>query len=172
MSLVRPELAAALHRWREPLAWGAVLAAGLLLIWRGYAGLAPGPLMLGLLMAGAGATLLRAAIRRIRLTAQVPGEGVVVIDEGRIAYLGPFGGGVVDLPRLTRVELTPASWILAADDGTRLVVPRGAVGAERLPDALTPLPGLDLDSAAEETALAGPVLVWQAPRTPRPELPR
>lgn len=160
MSFLRPEVARRLQRWREPIAWGIMLAAGLLLIWRGYATLAPGPFLLGVLMAGAGATLMRSAIRRIRLTSTVQGEGVVLIDEGRIGFLGPYGGGYVDLAALARVELTPAAWILAADDGTRLSIPRGATGAERLPDALTPLPGLDLDSAGDAP---GAVLVWQAP---------
>ena len=98
MSFLRPELAARLRRWRESLVWAALLAAGLWLVWRGYGGLAPLPFLLGLLLAAAGLGLLRGSIRRLRLSADALDEGVVVIDEARIAYLGPRQGGVVDLP--------------------------------------------------------------------------
>ena len=89
MSFVRPELAARLRRWREPLVWGALLVFGAWLAWRGYAALAPLPFVAGLLAGAAGLGLLQAAVRRLRLSAETLDEGVVVIDEARIAYLGP-----------------------------------------------------------------------------------
>lgn len=162
MAFVRPDLAAKLHRWREAIAWAAVTAVGLFLIWRGYAGAATGPFALGVVLAGAGATLLRGAIGRAQLAGAAPGAGVLLIDEARVAYLGPFGGGFVDLARLTRVELTRDNWILSADDGTQLVVARGAEGADRLPDALTALPGLDLQ-AASGIDRAGSAVIWSRP---------
>jgi len=171
MAFLRPELAARLHRWREALAWAAVTAVGLGLIWRGYAGAATGPFALGLVMAAAGAALLRGAVGRARLGGAAPGAGVVLVDEARIAYLGPFDGGFVDLARLVRVELTPESWVLDADDGTELVIPRGAEGVARLPDALTALPGLDLERAASASRGA-PTVIWtRAPEADRAALP-
>ena len=38
MSFVRPELAARFRLWREPIAWGALLAVGGWLAWHGYRG--------------------------------------------------------------------------------------------------------------------------------------
>ena len=106
MSFIRPELAARLHHWREPIGWAALLAAGA----PARSGAAtPGSSRssssLGLLLAAAGLGLLRAALRRLRLSSATLSEGVVVIDEARIAYLGPRDGGFVDLPSVTRVEI-------------------------------------------------------------------
>jgi hypothetical protein len=172
MSFMRPELAARFRRWREPLVWAALLALGIWLAWRGYGSLAPLPFLLGLLLAAAGLGLLRAAVRRLRLSASALDEGVVLIDEARIAYFGPRQGGVVDLPSVVRVEivtrphLPPDSghaWVITADDGTRLTIPLGARGAEGLPDALTPLPGIDLDAGAAAVAAggAGRTTLWR-----------
>ena len=172
MSFLRPELAARLRRWRESLVWAALLAAGLWLVWRGYGGLAPLPFLLGLLLAAAGLGLLRGSIRRLRLSADALDEGVVVIDEARIAYLGPRQGGVVDLPAVVRVEIVTRphvptdsahAWVITAEDGTRLTIPLGARGAEGLVDALTLLPGIDLDAGAAAVAGggAGRTTVWK-----------
>ena len=172
MSFVRPELAAWLHVWREPLVWGGLAIAGLWLIWRGYAGLEPLSFILGLGCFGAGLGLLRDAVRRTRLSQTSPAEGVVLIDEARIGYFGPRDGGFIDLPAIAAVEivarphLPPDSshaWVLTADDGARLVIPLGAAGAERLFDALSPLPGIDFDAGV--AAVLGPgarrAIVWR-----------
>ncbi len=93
------------------------------------------------------------------------GEGVVVIDEARIAYFGPRGGGFVDLPSIVGVEIVTRphvppdsthAWVLSAEDGTRLVIPIGAEGADRLFDALSPLPGIDFDAGVAAVAARGP----------------
>jgi hypothetical protein len=174
VSFVRPELAVLLRRWGEALVFAAVLALGLWLLWRAVSGRGWLLLAPGLVLAGSGAGLLMGAVRRIRLSDAPPGAGVVMIDEGRIAYFGPLGGGFVDLPGLIRVEITGEAWLLVADDGTRLAIPRGAAGAERLPDALSPLPGLDLDAAvaAIGTGAPGRTLLWRADRRPPRVLPR
>jgi hypothetical protein len=172
MSLLRPELAERLRPWREPAIWAALLALGVWLIWVGYSRLAPLPFVVGLIAAAAGAGLLRAAVRRVRLSGGVRSEGVVVIDEARIAYLGPRGGGFIDLPAIARVEivtrpyLPPGSahaWVLTAEDGAKLMIPLGAEGAERLFDALSPLPGIDFDAGAAAVAARGPgrAVVWR-----------
>jgi hypothetical protein len=172
MTFLRPEHAEWLRRWREPLAWGALLAAGAWLIWQGYSRLAPLQFAAGLILAAAGLGLLRPALRRVRLRADAPGAGVVVIDEWRIAYLGPRDGGFVDLPSIVRVEIVTRphvppdsahAWVLTAEDGTRLTVPLGAEGADRLFDALSPLPGIDFDAgaAAVATGRPGRATVWR-----------
>lgn len=172
MSFVRPELAAVLRRWREPIGWGALLAAGVWLAARGYARVEPTLFAFGILLAGAGLGLMRGAIGRLRLSADAPAEGVVVIDEARIAYLGPRTGGVVDLPSVVRVEIVSRphvpqasahAWVITTEDGTRLVIPLGAEGAEGLFDALSPLPGIDFDAGAAAIAARGPhrTLVWK-----------
>ncbi len=172
MSFIRPELAARLHHWREAIGWAALLATGLLLLWRGYARLEPLLFVLGLLLAAAGIGLLHAAVRRLRLSAGAPAEGVVVIDEARIAYLGPRDGGFVDLPSVTRVEIvsrphlppaSPHAWVITTEDGTRLTIPLGAEGADGLIDALSLLPGIDFDAgvAAINARRPGRATVWR-----------
>jgi hypothetical protein len=172
MSFLRPELAERLRAWREPITWGLLLAAGLWLVWQGYARLQPLQFVVGLILAATGIGLLRPALRRVRLRAEALGEGVVVVDEWRIAYFGPRGGGFVDLPSIVRVEIVtrphvpPGSahaWVLTAEDGSHLVVPLGAEGADRLFDALSPLPGIDFDAGANAVAARRPgrATVWR-----------
>jgi hypothetical protein len=172
MSFVRPELAERLRLWREPITWGVLLALGMWLVWHGYSRLSPFSFVLGLGCVATGLALLRPAIRRLRLRGEVPGEGVVVIDEARIAYFGPRHGGFVDLPAVTRVEIVTRphvpsasahAWLITAEDGTRLTIPVGAEGADRLLDALSPLPGIDFDAGVAAVAAPGPgrTLVWK-----------
>ncbi|MBB5222252.1 hypothetical protein HNP73_002188 [Amaricoccus macauensis] len=172
MSFLRPELQARLHVWGESIIWGGLTLIGLGLIFRGYQEVAPLSFMLGLLCAASGLGLLMPAIRRARLASQTPAEGVVVIDEARIAYLGPRDGGFVDLPSVTRVEIVtrphipPASahaWVITTEDGERLTIPLGAEGADRLLDALSPLPGIDFDAgiAAVLSRRPGRAVVWR-----------
>ena len=172
MSFLRPELAAKLRYWREPIGWSLLLLAGGWLAWRGYARFEPALFVLGLILAATGLGLLRPAIRRLRLTADAPAEGVVVIDEARILDLAPRAGGVVDLPSVVRVELvtrphlppaSPHAWVITAEDGTQLTIPLGAEGADGLLDALSPLPGIDFDAGAAAVAAGRPgrATVWR-----------
>ncbi len=167
MSFLRPELAERLSRGREAFAWSAALAVGLWLMWRGYAQPEPLQFVVGLVLALAGFGLLRGALRRLRLGIDELGEGVVVIDEARIGFYGPRGGGFVDLPTVVAVHVSPMgaghAWLIDAEDGTRLAIPAGARGAEGLVDALGALPGIDFDAAAEALARAEnvPATVWR-----------
>ena len=104
MSFLRPELAEALVRRREALVWGAALALGLGLLWRGYARVEPLSFVVGIAVALAGFALLRGALARMRLAGAAAAPGVVVVDEGRIGLLGPAGGGFVDLPALVAAD--------------------------------------------------------------------
>lgn len=172
MSFLRPELQTRLHVWGESIIWSGLTLLGAALVFHGYHDIAPLSFVLGLLCVGAGLGLLLPALRRVRLAAQTPSEGVVVIDEARIAYLGPRGGGFVDLPSVARVEIVtrphipPASahaWVITTEDGERLTIPLGAEGAERLLDALSPLPGIDFDAgvAAVLSRRPGRAVVWR-----------
>ncbi len=164
MGFVRPELASVLLRWREAIVWASVLVLGLGLIWRGYARVEIGTLVAGMVAAASGLALLRGARARMRLAAP-PGPGVAVVDEGRIALFGPAGGGFVDLADLASVEVAgeaeARAWLLRTAAGGALVVPFGAVGAERIPDALAALPGFDLSAAGERSGV-----VWRAEARP------
>lgn len=148
---------------REVLLWAAALGLGLWLIWRGYVRVDVLTLAAGVAFAAAGFALLAGALARLRLAATAPAPGVVTIDEGRIGLFAPAGGGFVDLSALVSVAVAgrpgaaDRAWILRAEDGGALAIPFGAVGAERLPDALSALPGLDLAAAGEREGL-----VWRA----------
>ena len=139
---LRPEARAALWRWREVLAAGALVVLG---FWWGTGG--HGILRwLGWAVALAGAAAAWAGWQRLRFARGGGGQGVVQIDEARVTYLGPFGGSAVDLGRLRRLELDrdarPAHWWLTPGDGAALAIPVDAEGADRLIDAFAALPGL------------------------------
>lgn len=171
MSFLRPEIAAWLQHWREPLAWGGLTLAGLALA---TAGGGLGRLLLGVLLIAIGLPMAAGAIRRTRLGTETPQAGVVTVDEGRIVYFGPVEGGVLGLSALSRVEVASGDWVLTGSDGNVLRIPRGALGAEALPDALAPLPGLDLGRAVDafRAARPFPVTIWatagNAPRLGTP----
>ncbi|WP_111429767.1 hypothetical protein [Rhodobacteraceae bacterium DSL-40] len=176
MSFVRPEVAARFARWREVLLWAAVAALGL---WLGARGLAQGAWLVALpggLALLTGGLLLRGAIRRVRFAALPPGEGVVMVDEGRIGFFGPTTGGFIDLAALCRVEIRPGRapcWRLVADDGTVLDIPAGARGNEHLPDVLGVLPGIDFGAGLAtltDPAATFPRVIWRASTESRPTL--
>jgi hypothetical protein len=132
VSIVRPELAQRLTRWREVIVWGAVLAVGLALVVRGLSPVAPLLLLAGGVAALIGAALLSAALRRVAFGSAGPAEGVVEIDEGRIGYLSPNWGGFMDVGAVVRVELVSRqglfgggghAWVLTSEDGERLTGP-------------------------------------------------
>ena len=177
MSLIRPEAAARLYRWREAIGATLALALGLWLATRG------GWLLLGLgaavMLIGAG--LLVTAVQRLRFAPISRGPGVVEVDEGQIGYLGPGIGGFVALPDLVEIKLITLRgrrlWRLKQADGQTVLIPVEATGAERLFDAFASLPGLDgaaLIAALEPTGtggsaalvpegMAGMRLVWRRP---------
>lgn len=146
MNFIRPELAAWLTRWREPIIWGVLLVFGILLILRGFAQ----NNFLSLFSGGAAALtavlLLHGAFLHARLARLPLGKGVVVVDEGRVVLLGPKTGGVIDVADLARIEVVPGSdpvWRLHSFDGEVLEIPMAAKGADQLVDALGILPGFD-----------------------------
>jgi hypothetical protein len=147
MNFIRPEVAQQLSRWRESLAGGAVAAFGFywLLTETGAR------LMLGVVLAAAGALLIFAGIQRARFRQSGMGPGMVQIDEGQLTYFGPYDGGTLSVEDLLRLELDPAgvsgpTWILSHGAGGPLQVPVDAAGADELFDVFATLPGLETET--------------------------
>lgn len=162
--MIRPELAAALHRWREPLIAAGIVLAGLWVATRG--GWLLGPI--GLLIAALGAGLAVTALRRVRFARKVGAPGVVEVDEGQVAYLGPATGGFLSLRELVEIRLIAVQgqrhWRLKQTDGQALIIPVDAAGADALYDAFAALPGVDMgrflaamEAKAPPTDLSSPL---------------
>ena len=158
MSLIRPEVTAAIWRGREGFAALGVVLTGLWLAWLGGYVLVP----LGLCVAGIGAAWVLQALRRLRFAQAVDAPGMVEVDEGQVGYLGPDNGGFVSLPDLVELRFLALGgrrmWRLKQADGQALLLPVDAAGAERLFDAFASLPGMDaraLVAALEPSAFGG-----------------
>ncbi len=157
MSFVRPEVGSFLKRWSEALVWGALTLLGLHSLWLGLSEMAWVLILVGATLTTLGAAYTVGAVLRIRLADPVPAEGVVQVDEARVAYFGPLGGAFIDMEDLNRVEVTERFWRLTGNDGTQLNIPRGASGADALPDAFTALPGYSIASIDWQRATANSV---------------
>lgn len=143
MSFVRPEAQAAIWRLREVFAAAALAVVGLWLIFLGGYFLVPLGAGIAALALGFGVL----AWRRLRFSQPGDAPGVVELDEGQISYFGPTFGGAVALRELVELRLITASgrrmWRLKQQDGQVLLIPVEAMGAERLFDAFSALPGMD-----------------------------
>ena len=163
---LRPEARAALWRWREVL---AAVVAGLVGLWwaLGSFGFVR---WIGALLVIAGLGLGSVAVQRLRFRRGGGGLGLVEIDEARVTYFGPLGGGTADLGELARLDLDrgarPPHWWLIGTDGRSLAVPVDAEGADALFDAFAALPGLTSARivAAVERGGAERETVWHRPR--------
>lgn len=171
MGLIRPELAATLHRWREVLAGLGVVAAGAWLAGLGgwfFAGL-------GALVALAGLWLAWSGLGRLRFRPSGRGPGVVRMVEGQVAYFGPETGGFAAMTEIAELCIAPGPggpvWVLGQPEGA-LEIPVAAEGAERLYDFFGALPGIDMAAvtAAARHPPPHPQLLWR--RIPRTALPR
>jgi len=182
-ALIRPEVVAALHRWREVIAAAAVAGGGLWLM--GLGGWVLTPVGVGLIALALALAVL--ALRRLRFWHGVAAPGVVEVVEGQISYFGPEAGGFVALPDLVELRLVVlhgrAHWRLKQGDGQALLIPVAAAGAAQLFDAFASLPGLDsqalvaaldgdagaaagraLIAAGGDASVIGPVIWRRAPR--------
>lgn len=163
MDFLRPEAVTILKRWSGVIAAGAVLSLGLwwgltslgLIRWLGWA-----------LVAG-GAAMLWAAGQRARFVGGHGGLGVVYVDERQVAYYSPVGGGVVSLDSLAEVAIVPDRaglpvWRFTGG-GEVLRIPASAEGTEALFDALTALPGVDIEAAirASKSRTEDTVVIWK-----------
>ena len=162
--MIRPEILAALTRWREVIASAAVIAVGL------WIGSAPGPVltMFGAIIIAFGAAAAFASYRRARFRLEIDAPGLVEIDEGQISYLSPAMGGSVELSQLSEIQVLVVAgnrrcWRLKQSDGQTLLVPLAAAGADALVDSFASLPGLDgskLQTALATTSVE-PVTLWR-----------
>lgn len=163
MSFFRPEATAELRRWRGAMGAAVVLALGLwwgltslgLIKWTGWA------------LAAGGAAALWASVQRARFHGGSGGLGMVEVDERQIAYLAPVGGGFLSLDGLSEVAIVPDRaglpvWRFTGS-GERLSVPASATGTEALFDAITALPGADMEAAirASRGRPEKPVVIWR-----------
>jgi hypothetical protein len=144
MSFVRPEVSEGLHRWREVIAAGGVVALGLwFALQLGY--VLPA---LGLLLIFVGLGWGAVAFRRLRFHQAGEAPGIVRVTEAQVAYMGPRIGGFVGLPDLTEIRLLSYRgrrvWKLRAATGEALHIPVEADGADALFDAFAGLPGMDM----------------------------
>ncbi|MEO1551791.1 MAG: hypothetical protein AAFR93_15395, partial [Pseudomonadota bacterium] len=152
MGFVRPEIVEALRaRLSHPVEAAILVVLFGLGLWMSLGALSPfSPVSLavGLGFLGAGLVSARAFGLRARLR-RTGGPGVVQVDEGRIAYFGPDGGGFVALTHLMAVDLigSPQRWVLRNGEGEDVVIPAGADGVAALFDALSGLPGFSPQGA-------------------------
>ncbi|MFP4045015.1 MAG: hypothetical protein ACLFTP_10700 [Rhodosalinus sp.] len=163
--MIRPEVLAAVSRWREALAGLALAALGLwaalgsfgILAWLGWAAVA------------AGAALVFAGIQRGRFRGRQGGPGFVEVVEGRIAYFGPLDGGAVALSEIEELRFDPSGappvWVLVQQGRPPLSIPVNAAGADALFDIFATLPGLRTGHLLAELEKGGrsPVVIWEHP---------
>ncbi|MBR9764092.1 MAG: hypothetical protein GYB53_11355 [Rhodobacteraceae bacterium] len=168
--MIRPEVRSALLRWREALLGAVVLGLGLWGVVGTYGYI---PWLAGVL-ALIGAALVLAGVQRAHFRNAAGGIGVVKIDEGQIAYFGPFTGGVVALTEISRLSLDPGtrppSWRLVQLGQPDLLIPLDAEGADALFDIFAALPGLRTHKLVSEVQRATraetphPVVIWDRAR--------
>jgi hypothetical protein len=142
LGVIRPELRAALHRWREVIGLAALALPGLWLMSLGGYLLLP----IGALLTLAAAVLAFLAARRMRFAQPGEAPGVVEVVEGQISYFGPAFGGVMAIADLTELRLVTARgrrlWNLKGQEGETLLIPVEAGGATALYDVFAGLPGM------------------------------
>ncbi|MHA7875380.1 hypothetical protein [Roseivivax sp.] len=172
--MIRPEARAALMRWREALAGGAVLALGLLVALGALGWLAAA---FGWALVALGLLLLGLGVQRGRFRGAGDGPGIVEVTERQLSYFGPLSGGTAALDEVTAVSLDRAShprhWRIDHEGGPALHIPVTASGADRLFDAFAGLPGFDTGAMlrALEAGGGGIAPLWRrdgpAPRARR-----
>ncbi|MCX7644834.1 MAG: hypothetical protein N2Z62_05985 [Rhodobacteraceae bacterium] len=164
---LRPELHARLLRWREAAIGALVALAG---VW-GVATAGGAVFLAALFALFVGLALVWGGVRRARFPGGGQGPGLVEVDERQVTYFGPGGGAAVSIDALTRVEIVTNDagpfasdlfWVFESEGMAPLIVPGDAVGAERLFDALTALPGVDFDQVLAATGSTEPrrFVIW------------
>jgi hypothetical protein len=139
MSFVRPEVRDGLMRWREVLVGAVTLGLGLRLAATNFGAI----FIIGCGLAIIGAALIVAGVQRARFRSGGGGAGVVDLAERRITYFGPYGGGAVSVEDLVEIGVDPSrSWLIRDVNGTHLMIPMNAEGADALFDAFAAVPGL------------------------------
>jgi len=140
---IRPEARATLRRWSEPLISVAVVGLGLYWAVGGFGVMR----WIGWAIVALGVALLWSAVQRARFAARGRGPGVVQIIESEIRFYGPRGGGYCAIDEIAALSLSADGgyWLIEAEGGEILVIPRAATGAGALFDVFGQLPGLDME---------------------------
>ncbi len=167
MNFIRPEARENLMRWREAMVGGVITALGLW--WAiGSLGLVK---WTGIALALIGVGLTWSGIQRARFRGGHGGLGVVHVDERQVTYLAPVGGGFASLDALTGVEIGPDRAGLPVwrfrSVGEVLVIPVNAEGTDALFEALSALPGVNMQAAIRASGAKPdkPVVIWRKPVT-------
>lgn len=169
MSMIRPEARAFLYRWQEAILSGIVLLGSLQ-----AAALTTG-LVRGLSYAAAlvCAALFIEGVRRARRPHRNTGAGRVEVDERQITHFSSLGGGAISIDDLVRVKVRAGNRSSAGPDffweftdihGQRLTISGDVGNGAALFDALTALPGADLEAAIRVSGpdAGGEQIVWEA----------
>ncbi|GHF00689.1 hypothetical protein GCM10016455_22130 [Aliiroseovarius zhejiangensis] len=163
MSFVRADALATLTRYREALIGANIILFGLWWAWGSLGAIK----WIGLTITAVGAAILWSGLRHARIRAGHGGVGVVQVDERQITYLAPVGGGFASLDDVGRIEIATdraglAVWRFRTGNEI-LFIPVRAEGAEALFDALTALPGANIDAAirAANQPPNDTVVIWQ-----------
>lgn len=129
----------------------------------------------GVVVGMAGGALFVTALRAARMRTGVDGPGYVEVDERQITFFGPRTGGAVSIDALSRVEIVTTAegparpdlwWVFHMPGQPPLRIPGNAAGADRLFDALAPLPGVDFEAAirAAHSGEQALFVIWQQDR--------
>ncbi|MEL6915312.1 MAG: hypothetical protein AAFP13_12510 [Pseudomonadota bacterium] len=169
--MIRPEVRRLLREWAEILLGGALIVVGGNWLVTGHT-LQP---VLGGLFCLLGLALIASGWRRVRFPASGGGRGLVEVTERQISYMTAEGGAAIAIDALARVEVMAhpggLTWTFTGEGGETLRIPGDARGAEKLFDALVPLPGINYDQAMQAArapqSFAGrseTFLIWQKNR--------
>ena len=164
--MIRPELRAALQRWREVLVGAAVAALGLW--WLRASGSGFFQVLAGA-VALVGAALSWIGYRRLRFAGAAQGPGIVQVVEGQISFFGPYQGGFIALRDLDELHLVDhgRAWMLLPSGEVPVTIPVGAEGAAALFDAFASLPGMDMKALVRARDARDPPatqVLWVHPR--------
>ncbi|MGB0959209.1 MAG: hypothetical protein ACPGVK_03080 [Halocynthiibacter sp.] len=144
MDFIRPDARAKIAQFREVWAAMAVVVVGFWIFWITfgfvqYLGLAL--MMLGLL-------LLWTGFVKARLRILGGAQGVLEVDERQLTWFGPYGGYVISLNEVLKIEVSgtgdpqAAHWVFTDPTQGPISVPMAAKGNESLIDALSLFRGL------------------------------
>nr|WP_319248409.1 hypothetical protein [uncultured Celeribacter sp.] len=161
---MRPEVKAALWRWRE-----VIVALGVVALMGWWLSASFGVMRwIALAFLLLAVIFAVAAVQRARFASGRGGFGSVEVDEGVVSYFTPYTGGQVDIAALTSVVLVPAAkgdahWQLDAPGQAPLVVPLNAFGAEKLFDVFVSLEGLETEKMLRQIKSTPdqPVVIWR-----------
>ena len=169
MSMIRPEARAFLSRWQEAILSGIVLLGSL------QAAAVTTGLVRGLSYAAAlvSAALFIEGVRRGRRPYRGTGAGRVEVDERQITHFSSLGGGAISINDLVRVKVRPGDrnptgpdffWEFTDLHGQRLTISGDVGNGAALFDALTALPGADLEAAVRVSVpdADDEQIVWEA----------